>query len=271
MNKNVYSKDGIFDEVWRYKDLLYLLAKKQLSIRYNQTILGLLWFFLTPLLTAIVYALIFGNFISIDNGNIPHILFYLSGIILWEFFQSTINRISNVFHENAGTMSKVYYPRIIPALATIGANTVNFCIQFMVFILFYVYFWYVGEISPSIEILFTPLYFINLALLAFGIGVFIASYTAKYRDIFPVINFIMKILMFISPILYPIKIIPEKFRTFVELNPLIGIFENFRSGWFGYEDINYWYIFYPIIVTSILLYFGIRSYNKTALTFIDTI
>lgn len=258
-------------ETRQYKDLIYILIKKQMSTTYSQTIFGLTWHFITPFLTALVYTIILGNFASIPTDGIPKIIFFLSGVIIWDFFNNTINSVSTVLQEYKDIMCKVYIPRLIPPLAILGTNFIKFLVQFLVFLIFYAFFYFSGTVAPNLYILIFPFVILLIGILGFGGGLLIAATTVKYRDLIPAVSFFMKILMFLTPVIYPLSLIPEKHKIYAQLNPLVSCLEASRIGWFGLQPLNAMNLLYSIIFMFLLLTLSIYLYLKNARSFIDTI
>jgi len=259
-------------EIIKYRDLIFVLMRRDFVAIYKQSILGPLWFILTPLFTTFVFTLVFGNIAKISTGGIPHILFYFSGIIVWNYFSASLLSTFEVFIANANIFGKVYFPRICVPIATTTTKLVAFFIQLVTFIILYLVFVFNGlTIRPNIYILFFPFFILQVALLSLGIGFIISSITTKYRDLLYLANFGVQLFMYITPIAYPLSQVPEKFKIIILLNPLTHVFEFIRYSLFGMGELNYYLLMISVIVTIILFLFGIIIFNATEKTFIDVV
>ena len=206
----------ILKSIFSYKDLLFLFVKRDFIAQYKQTLLGPLWFFIQPVLTTITFSVIFGNLAKISTEGIPNILFYMTGITFWNYFADCVNKTSNTFALNQGLFGKVYFPRLIVPISIILTNLLKFCIQFFLLIIFWIYYFSISDsISIQNTILFFPILIFTMALLGLGVGMVISSLTTKYRDLSFLVTFGVQLLMYASPIVYPLSIVPIKYKWIV--------------------------------------------------------
>ena len=274
---NISAKNRLFDlnlkEIWGYKDLIYLFVNRDVTTFYKQTILGPLWFFIQPLITTIVFSLIFNKIAKLSTGDVPPYLFYLSGIIAWNYFSDCLIATSDTFISNASIYSKVYFPRLISPLSKIISNLIKLIVQLILFycLFFYYFFNESSVISISKSILLLPLIIFQMALLGLAIGMIVSSLTTKYRDLRFLISFSIQLLMYATPIAYPISEIPEKYKYIILYNPMTSIITGFRHSLLGngYFDLTLFY--YSITTTVILFFIGLLFFNRIEKTFIDTV
>ena len=258
--------------VWRYRDLLMLFVKRDFISTYKQTILGPLWFFIAPIFTTITFTIIFGRVAQISTEGIPPVLFYMSGIIGWNYFSTCLTNTSTTFRDNAGIFGKVYFPRLIIPLSTIITNLIKFSIQFLMFIGFWLFFIYKdASITPNSYVLLTPLLIVLMAGLGLGFGMIISSFTTKYKDLVFLLQFGVQLLMYATPIIYPLSTIPEKYKWIIIANPMTSVIETFRYAFLGSGTFNLSHLIYSLGFMIILLFLGIVIFNKTEKTFIDTV
>lgn len=258
-------------EVWRYRDLVLLLVKRDFVTYFKQTILGPIWFFVNPIFTTIIYTFIFGNVAGISTDGAPKVAFYLSGIVLWNYFASSLTATAGVFTTNANIFGKVYFPRLIMPLSIVVSNLMQFGIQFLLFLCVVVYYTVGGELQPNAWVLMTPLLIVLMAAFALGAGMILSSLTTKYKDVAMLLSFGVQLFMYATPVIYPISAMPEKLRPIVGLNPLAGIFECFKYAFLGVGEFNGAMLIYPTIFISILLVVGTLIFNKVQRGFMDTI
>ena len=262
------------EEIWNYRDLLLLFVKRDFTTFYKQTILGPLWFFIQPLITTIVFSIIFNKVAKISTDELPPPLFYMSGIIAWNYFSNCLNSTSNTFTINSGLFGKVYFPRIIMPLSKVISGLATFFVQILMFLSLYLYYLAIGNdnINPSFQtLLLLPLMVLQMALLGQGLGMIISSLTVKYRDLSYVVTFGTQLLMYASPIVYPLSVVPEKYRALLVANPMTPVIEGFRQGFIGKGNLDLEMLIYSIIATSIIFIFGILIFNKVEKSFIDTV
>jgi lipopolysaccharide transport system permease protein len=260
-------------DVWNYKDLLFMFVKRDFVANYKQTILGPLWFIIQPVLTTLMYTIVFGNFAKISTNGQPKILFYLAGVTIWNYFSETFNRTSSVFTSNANIFGKVYFPRLIVPLSIIVSGLIRFSIQFTLFMSFLIYFLIQSNeiVQPNIYILLTPVLLFLMAGLALGAGMIISSMTTKYRDFTYLVSFGVTLLMYATPVIYPIEFLPQKYKTIIMLNPLSGIVETFRYAWLGTGSFSWQLLGYSSCFVIMLLMLGIIIFNKVEKNFMDTV
>jgi lipopolysaccharide transport system permease protein len=265
-----------FQDLWHYRDLLFLFVKRDFISFYKQTIFGPLWFFIQPLFTTLVFTFVFGNLAGISTDGLPQQLFYLSGITAWNYFSDCLTKTSTVFRDNAGIFGKVYFPRLIMPLSIVVSNLVRFGVQLLLIIAMMVYYYFfpvVGSsFTPSYGLLLFPILVMLMALLGLGLGLIITAMTTKYRDLSFLVTFGVQLLMYGTTVIYPLSYAREKgYGTWVELNPMTGIIEAFRYAFLGKGEFTTWSICYSILVTLIVLFLGIIIFNRTEKNFVDTI
>jgi len=259
-------------DLWRYRDLILLLVRRDFVAIYKQTILGPIWFFLQPLFTTIVFTVIFGNIAKIPTDGIPPILFYMSGIVAWTYFSGCMTKTSNTFIDNAGIFGKVYFPRLVVPISVVISNLLMFAIQFSLFLIFLAYYNLIGSsIQPTIWILTIPLLLVQMAALGLGMGILISSLTTKYRDLIFVLGFGVQLWMYATPVVYPLSQIPEKWQWIFVLNPMTAIIETFRVAFIGSGSIQPWILGVSIGMTMIIFIVGILLFNRVEKTFMDTV
>jgi len=264
-----------FKEVWKYKDLLFLFVKRDLITVYKQTVLGPLWYLIQPLLTSVIFTLIFNDIAGIDTGSIPPFLFNLAGITTWNYFKECLTATSDTFKKNENIFGKVYFPRIIMPLSVIVSNLLKFGIQLLVLLVFYIYYVLSGyDIQPSLTLAFFPLLVICMGMLGLGLGMIISSLVTKYRDLTFLVSFGVQLLMYMSAVVYPLSLIKEKLAEYawvVEYNPMTHVIEMARYMLLNEGTIVLSKIIFTSLFTVLILLFGIVIFNKTEKTFIDTI
>jgi lipopolysaccharide transport system permease protein len=275
----IQSNRGWFYVDWQgllhYRDLLFFLVRRDFISKYKQTILGPAWFIFPPLLMTVVFTVVFGKIAKIPTDGMPPILFYLCALLGWRYFASCLIATSNTFVVNAYLFGKVYFPRLIVPLSTIISNLLAFLLQLVMFLCFYFYFKCftpVGiNIKPNMLIIILPLLLLQTAALSLGFGLWVSALTAKYRDLSFLMEFLVQLWMFATPIIYPMSMVPEKLRFFININPMSPIAEAFRNAFFGTGTLNLNYILISVIITGVVLFSGILLFNKTERTFIDTV
>lgn len=259
-------------ELVQYKDLLFLFVKRDITAQYKQTILGPLWFFIQPLLTTFVFTIIFGKVAKLPSDGIPHILFYLSGIIVWNYFSQCAITTSNTFISNRHIFTKVYFPRLITPLSIAVSKLIQFFIQFAMFLLVISYYYIMGlpvNINPILFML--PLLIFQMGLLGLSVGIIISSMTTKYRDLSFLVGFGMQLWMYATPVVYPQTMVPEKWQFIYSLNPMVSVIRFFKYGFFGTGEIDWFQYGTGVVVTFLLLFTGIMIFNWVERTFVDTI
>ncbi len=258
-------------EVWRYRDLIYLFVRRDLVAQYKQTVLGPLWFLLQPLFTTLVFTLVFGRIAQIPTDGVPDFLFYLAGTVCWSYFASCFSHCSEMFIANAAIFAKVYFPRLVIPVYSAISDFFKFLIQFALFCAFLWYFFPSGQPFLSWRLVWFPLILLETAILAIGCGMLVSSLTTRYRDLKLVVSFGLQLLMFASPVIYPLSRAPERFRHYLALNPMAAILETFRSIFFDTPFPAAFYIFWSWVATLGLLLVGLVLFSKVEKNFIDTI
>lgn len=260
-------------DVWRYRDLLGLLVKRDFTSFYKQTILGPLWFFIQPLFTTITFVFIFGNLAGLSTDGLPQPLFYMTGIVAWNYFAECVTKTSTVFKDNANIFGKVYFPRLIMPLSIVASNLVKLAVQFVMLIILFVYFIFTQNYTPNLSIytLLIPFYLIIMAALGLGLGMIISAMTTKYRDLSFLVTFGIQLFMYATPVIYPLSSAPEKYRWLIELNPMTNIIEGMRFSLLGTGAFSFQSLSYTITSTSIILAVGTLIFNKVEKSFVDTV
>ena len=259
-------------EIWRYRDLLFLLVKRDFISVYKQTILGPIWFFIQPLLITITFTVIFGQVAKISTGGAPEILFYLTGITFWNYFSSCLTSTSNTFVSNASVFGKVYFPRLIVPLSVIISNLMKLGIQILLLLIVWVYYIVNSNaVHPQIEVLLMPFYLLVFALMGLGFGLIFSALTTKYRDLTFLIAFGVQLLMYASAVIFPASVVPLDKQWILFLNPLVSLMEAIKFSFIGQGVFSWFYLAYSTIFTAIVLVIGVLIFNKVEKGFIDTV
>lgn len=270
-------KSGIFDidlkGVWQYRDLIYMFLKRNFTSAYKQTILGPLWFLISPLLTSSMFTVVFGQIAKISTEGVPQFLFYLAGNTAWGYFSSCLTATASTFTGNAHIFSKVYFPRLITPITSVIYALLSFFIQLALMLVLMVYFVFGrGEsINPNMWILSVPLIILQMALLGMGLGIIISSVTTKYRDLSILVGFGVHLWMYATPIVYPLSQVPEFLRDYIMLNPMAPLVNNFKYAFLGCGQLEIAGWIYSWIFTIIVLFIGVIIFSKVEKTFIDTV
>ena len=271
----IESKTSLFDlrlnELWDYRDLLVLFIRRDFVTTYKQTLLGPFWFFIPPILTTITFTIVFGNIAKIPTDGAPTMVFYMAGIVLWNYFSSCLTNVSGVFNANAGIFGKVYFPRLIMPLTIIVSNLMRFLIQYLMFLVFVAYFYFQNLIQPNSWMLLTPFIIVLMALISMGIGLVLSSMTTKYRDLNMLIGFGMQLLMYASPVIYPTSSMSEHYLWLLNLNPLVPMFDYMRYAYLGIGHFSLVSLMYPLVFALVVLAIGVLVFNKVQKTFMDTV
>jgi lipopolysaccharide transport system permease protein len=258
---------GLFD----YRDLLVIFVKRDLITRYKQTVLGPLWFFVQPLVTAIVFVMVFTKFVRIETNQVPPFLFYLSALVPWTYFAQSLTATSTTFLSNAGLFGKVYFPRLIAPLSAVLSNLFIAISQFVIFLIFYILFKFFTSAStnlqPNFFVLIVPLLFIQTAAIALGFGLWIAAVTVKYRDFQYVTTFMIPLWMYATPIFYPASLVPKNWQILLALNPMASVVESFRLAFFGSGS----FVPLSIPISFLILISGIFVFQRAERAMIDWI
>lgn len=260
------------DDLWRYRDLIYMFVKRDFVAQYKQTILGPLWFLIQPILTTVTYMVIFGGIANISTDGMPQSLFYMSGIMMWNYFSTCLNKTSDTFVANANIFGKVYFPRLTVPISSVISGLVTFAIQMVLFVVMYLYFVIKGaDIHVNGYILLLPYLIVLMALLGLGLGIIVSSMTTKYRDLKFLVVFGVQLLMYAAPVVYPLSALPEKYRFWVALNPMTSVMETFRYSVLGNGSFSWAMLGYSSAVTAVILFFGVLIFNRVEKTFMDTV
>ena len=259
-------------QVWQYRDLISLFVQRDLVSRYKQTILGPIWFLIQPLFTSIIYTVVFGQIANLPTDGLPQMLFYMSGNVMWNYFQGCLNGTSNTFISNAGIFGKVYFPRLVTPISIVISNLISFAIQFVFFLAFCLFFFMRGSAISLTSWAFTlPLLVLLMAGLGLGFGIIISSMTTKYRDLSYLVGFGVGLWMYITPVIYPVSAIPERWRWLATFNPISPVIETFRAGFLGAGQSSWLRLGYSFVFMLVVLFIGIVIFNRVEKTFIDTV
>ena len=269
-------KTGWFDinlkELIQYKDLIIMFVKRDFKTLYKQTILGPLWIIVNPLLTTVMFTVVFGNIANIPTDGVPQLVFYMLGTTVWTYFSSCLTKTSTTFTENAAIFGKVYFPRLVTPISTVISGLINLAVQFLMFLGFMIYFMIKGSpIQPNLWILMTPLLLVQLAALALGFGIIISSLTTKYRDLTVLVGFGVQLWMYATPVVYPASQISGNLKTLMMLNPVSPIVESFRYAFLGSGSIPWNYLGISVITTLVVLFAGVVLFSRVEKTFMDTV
>lgn len=259
-------------EVWRYRDLLRLLIRRDIVAQYKQTILGPLWYFIQPLFTTIIFTIIFGRLAGISTDGLPPMLFYLAGVTNWNYFGETLTKTSTTFKDNMQLFGKVYFPRIIVPLSIVSTNLLKYGIQLLLFIGFYVYFIAAGaKVYINAYALLFPILIIIMAGLGLGFGAIITAMTTKYRDLSFLVSFGVQLFMYATPVIYPLSEVPEKYQWISVLNPMTAVIETFKLGFLGVGTFRWEYLAYSFGFMIVILLLGTAIFNRTEKNFMDVV
>lgn len=261
------------DEIWRYRDLIFLFVKKDFAEIYKQTILGPIWIFLNPLIATAIYTVVFGKIAKISTDGVPQLLFYMAGNTLWTFFSDSISRTATTFRQNVDLFSKIYFPRLTRPIAVVLFTAINLAFQMLMLLAFWTFYLIRGDVHPHWESLWTiPLATIAIGAMALGCGIIVSSMTTKYRDLAIVFTFIIKLWMYATPVVYPMSTVSDQFlRTVITINPLTQPMELFRYALLGQGDLSVWGLIWSGVFSVGILLFGMMYFNKIEKNFMDTI
>jgi len=260
-------------EIWRYRDLVIMFVRRDFVASYKQTVLGPVWFFIQPLLTTITYVLIFGRIAKLSTEGMPMLVFYLSGITVWNYFADTLNKTATVFRDNAAMFGKVYFPRLTVPVSIIISSLVRFGIQLALFLGVWIYYLAKGSaIHPNWPlILLTPVLVVIMGLLSLGLGMIISALTTKYRDLIMLLTFGVQLLMYATPVIYPVSSLPPQYKWIILANPMSAIIETFRYAFLGSGSFSWLNLGYSLVVTIILVMIGTIVFNRVEKSFTDTV
>lgn len=260
-------------DVWRYRDLVMMFVRRDFVSTYKQTILGPIWFFIQPLLTTITFIIIFGQVAKLSTDGLPQPLFYLAGTTVWSYFSQTLTAISTVFVTNAAIFGKVYFPRLTMPVSIVISNIVRFLIQFSLFLAVWLFYLLRSgnNVQPNWLIILTPVLLILMGLLSLGLGMIFSALTTKYRDLAMLLTFGIQLLMYATPVIYPLSSIPAKYKWLILANPMSAIVETFRYAFLGSGSFSWVYLGYSAGFTAVILFIGTIIFNKVEKSFTDTV
>lgn len=272
-------KSGLLDlrlkEIWQYKDLIFMFLKRNFNSAYKQTVLGPLWFLITPLLSSSMHTLVFGKIANISTDGVPQFLFYLCSNAGWSYFSGCLTSTAGTFTGNAGLFGKVYFPRLVSPITSVIYGLLSFSVQLLLVAVAMVIFAYRGTvIIPNSSIILLPLLVIQMALLGLGVGIIISSITTKYRDLSILVGFGMQLWMYATPVVYPVSQVVSlngMLEKLIMLNPVSPIINNFRYVILGSGRFEWYYWGISWIVTAVVLFVGLIIFNRIEKTFMDTV
>lgn len=270
---------GLFDlrlkEVWRYRDLLTLLVRRDFVSNFKQTVLGPVWFFIQPLLTTIIFTVIFGRIAGLAPGGVPTLLFYLSGITMWNYFSECLTKTSTVFRDNASIFGKVYFPRLIMPLSIVVSNLLRMAVQLLLFVIMWAYYLIFtnSPMAPNSVMLLLPVLIIIMAGMGLGLGLIISAMTNKYRDLSFLLVFAVQLMMYATPVITPLSKVSEQYAWLMKINPMTAIIETFRYGFLGSGSgiLDWNLLFYSAGFMIVTLIIGVITFNKVEKSFMDTV
>jgi lipopolysaccharide transport system permease protein len=260
-------------DVWRYRDLLALLVKRDFISFYKQTILGPIWFFVQPIFTTFTYIIVFYKLAGLKTDDLPPVLFYMTGIVAWNYFSECLNKTSSVFKDNANIFGKVYFPRLIMPLSIVVSNLVRFGVQLMLLLFVLLYYVLFKGFNPHINmyLLLLPYTIVLMAALSLGLGMIITALTTKYRDLAFLVVFGVQLAMYATPVIYPLSSASAKYHWLISINPMTSVIESMRFGLLGKGTFAMKSLGYSSLVTVIVLFLGMIIFNKVEKTFVDTV
>ncbi len=259
-------------DTWAYRDLLWLMVRRDFVSYYKQTILGPLWFFIQPILTTVMFTFVFGRLAGLSTDGLPQPLFYMAGITAWNYFADCLTKTSTVFKDNANIFGKVYFPRLIMPLSIVVSNLVRFGVQFLLFLLVMIYYAFNdAAFQPTWALALFPVVLIMMAALGLGAGMIISAMTTKYRDLAFLITFGIQLLMYATTVIYPLSAAPAKYKWLIQLNPMTSLIETFRYGFLGKGDFSWASFGYAALTTLVMLLLGVIIFNKVEKNFVDTV
>lgn len=271
----IVPKTGWFDinlkELWKYRDLISLFVRRNFISNYKQTILGPAWAIIQPLLTTVIFTVVFGTLAGLAADGVPSFLFYMCGTVAWTYFSGCLTHTADTFIRYSSILGKVYFPRLVMPIATVLTNLIAFAIQFAMFLFFLIFYWIRGAVHPNVYALLFPLLVLQMAMLGLGTGIIISALTTRYRDLMMLVSFGVQLWMYGTPVAYDIGIIPERFMGLYMLNPMTPIIIAFRKGFLGTGHLQPLYYVCGWVVTIVILAVGILIFNHVEKTFMDTV
>ncbi|MGH9871109.1 MAG: ABC transporter permease [Pyrinomonadaceae bacterium] len=253
-------------ELWSFRELLYFLTLRDVKVRYKQTLMGLAWVIIQPLTTMLIFTLVFNRFVHLNAGPLPYPLFALSGLLLWLFFANAVTNSTHSLVSNSNLITKVYFPRLFIPAASVGAGVVDLGVSFLLLIAMSIYY----GVTITVNILLLPLFIVLMTLLALGVGLLFAAFTVKYRDLRHALPFIIQLWMFASPVIYPVSVVPDKWKWLVTINPVAGIIEGFRASLTG-QPFNWLQVSVSAAITLVLLLGSVYVFRRFEDTFADVV
>lgn len=261
-----------FKEIWQYRDLLMLFVRRDFVSVYKQTVLGPAWYLLQALFTTIAFTLIFGKVAKLPTDGVHPVLFYMAGVVSWNYFSQCLVKTSNTFVNNAGIFGKVYFPRMTVPISIVISNLVGFGFQLLMFFGFLIYFYTTGmPVNLNMSLMLFPVLLLIMAGLGLGIGIIISSLTTKYRDLQYLVTFGVQLLMYATPVIFPLSFFEGKLRTLVLLNPMTSIVETFKFAFLGSGTFNWLYLGYSAVFMIVVLIIGVLLFNRVERSFMDTV
>lgn len=259
-------------EIWQYRDLLMLFVRRDFVSKFKQTILGPLWFFIQPLFQTIMFTFVFGSIAGIPTDGAPKGVFYLAGLTAWNYFANCLNATSNVFTLNASLFGKVYFPRAVTPISIVISNLIQFAIGFSLFLALYFYYIFTGaSIKPNFTLFLFPALVLIMGFMGLGLGMLISAMTTKYRDLQYLVQFGVQLLMYATPVIYPISEIPQKYQWIILANPMSGVIETFKYSFLGTGTFSWPLLSYSAGFTVVIFILGLLVFNHTEKNFMDTV
>lgn len=259
-------------ELWEYRDLIYRFVHRDFVSRYKQTVLGSLWYVLQPLFTSLMFTLVFNKIAKISTGEIPPMLFFLAGTVCWSYFQSCVTQTASTFTANASIFDKVYFPRLAVPISQLISNLIGFGMQMGLFLAFYIYYLFQGAgIEMGWRIIVLPILMLQMGALGLGVGCLVSGLTTRFRDLQIMLGFFMQLWMYASCVAYPLSSVPVNFRWLFALNPMVFIIEAFRYAFMGQGTVYLWQICVSMVVSVVVVFFGLALFNKMERTCVDMI
>jgi len=259
-------------KLWSYRDLLWLMIRRDFVSFYKQTVFGPIWFFVQPIFTTITFIFVFGQLARIGTENIPQPLFYLSGIIVWSYFSECLLKTSTVLRDNAGIFGKVYFPRLIVPISIVFSSMVKLLVQLLLFFIILLFYYFNGyDKTPGMYIFIFPFMIFFVAITSLGLGLMVSALTTKYRDLSLLLNYAIQLLMYSAPVAYPLSNLKGLAKIIVSLNPMTFIIEGVRMSFFGIGTFSFSIFLFLLIMSFLTLFIGIIIFNRAEKNFIDTI
>jgi lipopolysaccharide transport system permease protein len=259
-----------FREIWEYRELIFRLVHRDFISRYKQTVLGSAWYVVQPLLTSMMFTLVFNKIAKISTGEIPPMLFFLAGTVCWRYFQDCVINTASTFISNKGLFDKVYFPRLVVPISQLIVNLIGFAMQMVLFLAFYAYYYLQGaDIHMGWRIVVLPVLLLQMAALGLGVGCIVSAVTTRFRDLQLMLSFFMQLWMYASCVVYPLSLVPEAWRWLYALNPMVFIIEAFRYAFMGQGTVYLWQIVASFFVGLVVVTAGLIMFNKTQRNCVD--